>query len=254
MRLLSPSLLLCFLHLPLHISLAQTTATPPVTLECDNTSLTTYLLSLPDLLYANGLTVYEDLLMAVAQSDDGYDKLLELFSAPSVTLLVPTDSAFHDAGIGPPFPSSDPNSSNGNGDGQGKGGIVDVFAFHALQGNWDKMAAGTRGVASTLMTMKEGMGGDGIATTGSGGASASGNGNGGQEAYQAMVLQRGNDDDGKISIRMAVGNGTTWSGPLDMSGHEVLSNLVVMPVDKVSEAMRCEQRELVCTLYTAWEI
>ena len=51
------------------------------------------------------------------------------------------------------------------------------------------------------------------------------------KAFQAIVMQQG--DNGAVSARMAVGNGTTWSNPIDLSKTE-LTNLVILPVDTVS--------------------
>lgn len=234
-----PTIFLLFLATSSTLTLAQS---PPVTLECDNTSLTTYLLSLLDLLYANGLTIYEDLIVALAQTDEGYEKLLDLFAAPSITLLVPTDAAFREAGM--------TTFAGGDDDKGVMGKEVELFVYHALQGGWDKMASGTRGVASTMMTIEEGMGGASASTSnsdsnlvpagvtagkGQGEAQSQGQGqdqaNNGK-AYQAMVLQKPQDQE-KLIIRMAVGNSTTWPGPVDMKGHEILNNLVVLPIDKV---------------------
>lgn len=185
-------------------SLRSSSAQADDHLECDDSTLTTYLVSLIDALYNNGLTTFEQLLANVSQTDSGYALLDSWYSAESLTLLAPTDAAFQSAQIYPPF------------NGMNESSMTDLVALHTLTGTWtyEKLPQGPmHGIAVTELRIKDYMKSD----TDS-------------QARQAMVLQQG--DGGTVSVRIARGNGTTWSGPIDLSGSSI-TNMAVLPVDTV---------------------
>ena len=174
-------------------------------LDCPDGTLTTYLISLIDTLYNNGLTIYEELLAKISETDQGYKLLSSWYSDTSLTLLIPTDSAFQMAGIWGPF--NDQTTQT----------LVDIIALHTLQGTWayeNLPNSPLHGVASTLLSVAE----HANSTTQSG-------------AFQAMVMQQG--DGNAVVVKTAYGNTTTWSGALDLGGTG-LNNMVVLPVDHVS--------------------
>ncbi|RSH88668.1 hypothetical protein EHS25_002895 [Saitozyma podzolica] len=174
-------------------------------IECSDSSLQTYLVSLIDVLYANGLTIYEDLLAEIVQADSGYDLLSSFESATSLTLLVPTDAAFQTAGIWSPFAD------------QGETDLANLVAYHTLSGGWNYSSfpgSPSHGVASTMLGM----------------ASYANDTTSGSEAMQAMILMQG--EGGTIVENSIYGNATTWGNPLDLSGTG-LNNLVILPINTV---------------------
>lgn len=174
-------------------------------IECPDDNLTTYLLALLDKLYDNGLTHFEQLLAKLSESDSGYALLESWHSDETFTLFVPTDSAFQQANVLPPF------------DDQTEQTITDLVAYHAVNGQWtaDKIPEGNeKGIGETQMVMKEHMNSTVEST-----------------AHQAMVMQRG--DNGAISLRLATGNATTWGWQID-TANSVLYNIIIIPVDTVS--------------------
>jgi hypothetical protein len=64
----------------------------------------------------------------------------------------------------------------------------------------------------------------------------SGNDGGSPDTFKGQVLQQG--DEGRVSIRMVVGNSTSWSGTVDLSPYPALSNLRILPVDAVRRFTR----------------
>ncbi|CAD6577846.1 MAG: hypothetical protein TREMPRED_002048 [Tremellales sp. Tagirdzhanova-0007] len=167
-------------------------------------SLSTYLVALIDALYNNGLTTFEQLLASLSETDSGYSLLDSWYSDATFTLLAPTDAAFQAANIYPPF--------------SGMSGLAmtDLVALHTLSGTWtyDNLPdSPMHGIASTSLSIQAYM-----------------NSSTQSPANQALILQQG--DQGDVSVRMVVGNGTTWSGPIDLSG-TALTNIVVLPVDTV---------------------
>jgi hypothetical protein len=182
---------------------AITPALSQTGLECPDGDLQTYLLALIDALYAHGLTGYEDIVVSLSETDAGYQLLESLYTAPLLTILPPVDSALHLAGIQAPYTNL------------GNDTLANLFAFHTLQGDWgyDKLPKGPlKGVANSTLGM-----------TGSDGGSS--------DTFKGQVMQQG--DEGRVSIRMVVGNSTSWSGNIDMSPYPVLSNLRILPVDAV---------------------
>lgn len=188
-------ILLC---LPLALAQAQDN------INCPDTNLATYLVSLIDVVYNNGLTTFEQVLANLSETDSGYALLESIYTESSLTLLPPTDSAFKKAGINPPF------------DELSEWQLTSMVSMHLLQGEWDydKLpAVPMHGVAPTSLKMEDGM-----------------NSSVGSSAFQALTMERG--DGGVVVCRNAVGNGTTWSKAVDLSGTE-LTNLVILPVDTV---------------------
>ena len=173
---------------------------------CDDSGLQTYLLDLIDGAYNNGLTIFEQLIASLSESDAGLALPETLHgSNETFTILAPTDKAFQNAGIGPPFADQGPTY------------LLDLVELHTLSGQWtyDKLPQSpTHAIASTQMGMQAYLNSS-VSTS----------------AKQAMVLQQGNG--GNVVVRMVVGNGTTWSGPLDLSGTSV-DNLIILPIDTVS--------------------
>ena len=196
--------LLRYLLIPLSLAIFSL-AQADDQLVCSDTTLTNYLIALIDALYDNGLTTFEQLLATLSQTDSGYDLLESIYTSSSLTLLAPTDSAFQSANIHPPFSSLN------------KEEMTNLVAVHILQGDWtySKLPQSPQhAIASTELKMIAEM-----------------NSTVNSTANQAMILQQG--DNGAVSVRMAVGNATTWTGPVDLGG-TVLSNLVILPVDTVS--------------------
>jgi len=189
---------------------AITPALSQTDLECPDGDLQTYLLALIDALYAHGLTGYEDIVVSLSETDAGYQLLESLYTAPFLTILPPVDSALHLAGIQAPYTDL------------GNDTLANLFAFHTLQGDWgyDQLPKGPlKGVANSTLGM-----------TGSDGGSS--------DTFKGQVMQQG--DEGRVSIRMVVGNSTSWSGTIDLSPYPVLSNLRILPVDAVSPALLAE--------------
>jgi hypothetical protein len=186
--------------------LPLTSAQAQDTLECPDSTLTTYLLSLIDVLYANGLTTYETLLATISATDSGYTLLESWYSDQTFTLFPPSDSAFQKAGIQPPF------------DNLSEDYLTGLVALHAVGGNWE--------YGNLPESPMHGIGVTQLGLRGWDNSSVS------SEAFQVAVLQQG--DGGCVVSRMVVGNGTTWSGPVDLTGSE-LTNLVVLPIDTVCQ-------------------
>jgi hypothetical protein len=165
-------------------------------LECPDGDLQTYLLALIDALYSHGLTGFEDVLVTLSETDAGYQLLESLYTAPLLTILPPVDSALHLAGIQAPYTNIG-------------------LAYHTLQGEWgyDSLPQGPlKGVANTTLGMTDS---DDGSTT----------------AFKGQVMQQG--DEGRVSIRMVVGNSTSWSGNIDLSPYPVLDNIRILPIDTV---------------------
>lgn len=184
--------------LPALLALAPT-AISQTDLECPDGDLQTYLLALIDALYWNGLTAFEDFIVHLSETDEGYALLEAIYTAPYLTLIPPVDSAFQMAGLQAPYTNV------------GNGSLVDLLAYHTLQGDWgyEKLPPGPmKGVANSSLLFE-----------------------GSQGSYKGQVLQQG--DGGALSVRMAVGNSTSWSGPLDLSPYAVLDNLKIIPIDNV---------------------
>ena len=188
------------------ISIPTTSAQADDQIVCADSTLTTYLVSLIDALYANGLTTFEQLLANVCETDSGYALLDSWYSDQSLTLLPPTDAAFQAANIYPPF------------NGMSEDDMTNLVALHTLTGTWtygNLPQSPMHGIAATQLSIAGHM-----------------NSSVQSQANQAMILQQG--DNGAVSVRMANGNGTTWSGPIDLSASSNLGNLNVLPVDTVS--------------------
>lgn len=76
----------------------------PTEVDCPDTDLATYLISLIDVLYYNGLTISEELIVHLSETDEGYELLEDLYmSSNTLTFLAPTDKACQGANIWPPF-------------------------------------------------------------------------------------------------------------------------------------------------------
>jgi uncharacterized surface protein with fasciclin (FAS1) repeats len=175
-----------------------------VELDCPDTDLTTYLLTLIDTLYANGLTTFEQLIAQVSASDSGYDLLEGWYTGGTITLLVPTDQAFQKANLLPPFDKV-PASS-----------LTDLLALHTLEGDlqFDTLPqAPTHGIGSTRMSMRTHMN----STTVS-------------DANQVMVMQRG--DSGAVTLRLPTGNATSWGWEIP-TANTVIANIIIIPIDTV---------------------
>jgi hypothetical protein len=172
-------------------------------LECPDGDLQTYLIALIDALYGQGLTGFEDIIVTLSETDAGYQLLESLYTAPFLTILPPVDSALQLAGLQAPYTNI------------GNDTLVNLFAYHTVQGDWgyDKLPQGPlKGVANSTLGM-----------TGSDGGSTN--------SFKGQVMQQG--DEGRVSVRMAVGNSTSWSGSIDLSAYPVLDNLRILPVDTV---------------------
>ncbi|WVQ99927.1 hypothetical protein IAU59_007070 [Kwoniella sp. CBS 9459] len=178
-------------------------------LICPDASLTEYLVALIDVLFANGLTVYENLIVHYSELDTGYQFLNDLYtSGEKVTMLVPTDSAWGEAGIWPPFV--------GLTDDWG----VELGELHTLRGdiNYASLPETGHGIASTWLALAN----EYNLTDGSGGSNA----------RQAVALSRSSDN--AVVVDGWWGNASSWSEPVDLSSQgNVLSNLVILPIDQV---------------------
>ena len=171
--------------------------------DCPDSTLTTYLLALLDTLYANGLTHFETLLAAISESDAGYELLESWYTDDKLTLFVPTDAAFQNAGIVPPF------------DTLGADELANIVALHVANGSWPYSSlpqSPNKGIASTLL-----------------GAQRYLNSSVESPAYIPLVLQQGENQ--AISVRLATGNATTWGWQIEGEGE--IDNLVIVPVDTV---------------------
>ncbi|ODN92720.1 hypothetical protein L198_05514 [Cryptococcus wingfieldii CBS 7118] len=179
-------------------------------IECPDTDLTTYLISLIDTLYSNGLTTSEELIVHLSETDAGYELLESLYMADAGTkwtFMAPTDSAWQNAGIYPPF--------SGMGDEYG----ADLMALHALQGTYSASSLSTTsgvGIASTYLLLSSELN---VTSSNS-------------DAYQAVALNKGDDGEAVI-VDGWWGNGTSWSGFVDTSGANGLGNINILPVDTV---------------------
>jgi hypothetical protein len=196
------------LFLPFLATLTPTLVRSQTDIECPDGDLQSYLLALIDALYAHGLTGYEDLVVSLSETDAGYQLLESLYTAPFLTILPPVDSALTLAGIQAPYTNL------------GNYTLANLFAYHTLQGDWgyDKLPQGPlKGVANSTLGM-------------------SGNDGGSPDTFKGQVLQQG--DEGRVSIRMVVGNSTSWSGTVDLSPYPALSNLRILPVDAVRRFTR----------------
>lgn len=183
--------------------LATPTVISQTELECPDGDLQTYLLALVDALYYNGLTVFEDFIVHLSETDEGYQLLEAIYTAPYLTILTPVDSAFQIAGLQAPFANV------------GNGSLVDLMSYHSLQGDWgyDKLPQGPlKGVANSSLIL-------------------SGSTGDAQSTFKGQVLQQG--EGGAVSVRMVVGNSTSWAGSIDLSPYPILDNLRILPVDTV---------------------
>lgn len=185
--------------------------------DCPDSTLTSYLLTLIDTLYANGLTHYESLLATLSESDSGYDLLTSWYSDDSLTLFVPTDAAMQSAGIVPPFDKLTEKE------------ITDMVALHTVSGKWEYgnlPASPAKGFADSLLTLKELMNDTKVDS----------------KAHAPLVLQQA--DQGSMSIRLASGNSTTWGWAIN--GEKENYNLVIIPIDTVSDGRplmtQCDKR------------
>ncbi|OCF42748.1 hypothetical protein I317_03479 [Kwoniella heveanensis CBS 569] len=178
-------------------------------LICPDASLTEYLIALIDVLFANGLTVYENLIVHYSELDNGYQLLHDLYtSGEKVTMLVPTDSAWGEVGIWPPFV--------GLTDDWG----VELGELHALRGDisYASLPESGHNIASTWLSLASeyNLTDDGSISN----------------ARQAVSLAR--SDNNAIVIDGWWGNASSWSGPVDTSSQgSALSNLVILPIDQV---------------------
>ena len=175
-------------------------------IECGDNDLANYLISVIDTTYDNGLTIFEQFITAVVETEAGYAFLESLHDSDEAhTLLAPTDEAFNKVGLAPPF---------GN---MGDQRLADLLSFHILSDTWtyDKLPqTPTHAITSTQLGLKAHL-----------------NRSVNTSAQVAMILQQG--DGGNVAVRLAVGNGTTWDHVLDLSWAGI-TNLVVLPVDTVS--------------------
>ncbi|WVQ74872.1 hypothetical protein IAR50_004479 [Cryptococcus sp. DSM 104548] len=179
-------------------------------IECPDTDLATYLISLIDTLYSNGLTTSEELIVHLSETDAGYELLNTFYTADAGTkwtFMAPTDSAWQAAGIYPPF--------IGMGDEYG----ADLMALHSLQGTYSASSLSSTtgvGIASTYLLL----------------SSEVNDTSSNSDAYQAVVLNNGDDGEAVI-VDGWWGNGTSWSGFVDTSGAQGLDNINILPVDTV---------------------
>ncbi|WWC63230.1 uncharacterized protein I303_105830 [Kwoniella dejecticola CBS 10117] len=174
---------------------------------CPDGSLTDYLTSLLDVLSANGLTTFEQLIVHWSETDMGYEFLHDIYnSGQKLTILVPTNQAFEEVGIVSPF--------NGLTEDWG----TELGELHVLQGEWT--------AASIPQT------GHGVAATSLLLANELNQTDSKSNAYQAAVLQRGKDN--TVIVNGWWGNATSWKGPVDLSSaNGLLDNLVILPIDQV---------------------
>ncbi|WVF72723.1 hypothetical protein IAT40_007541 [Kwoniella sp. CBS 6097] len=183
-------------------------------LICPDASLTEYLIALIDVLFANGLTVYENLIVHYSELDEGYQFLHDLYtSGEKVTMLVPTDSAWGEVGIRPPFV--------GLTDDWG----VELGELHTLRGeiNYASLPENGHTIASTWLSLANEYN-----------LTDDGSGDSVSNARQAVALSRGNAKDNAVVVDGWWGNASSWSGAVDTSSQgNVLSNLVILPIDQV---------------------
>ncbi|OCF76122.1 hypothetical protein I204_03421 [Kwoniella mangroviensis CBS 8886] len=174
---------------------------------CPDGSLTEYLTSMMDVLFANGLTTFEQLIVHWSETDMGYEFLHDLYnSGQKLTVLVPTNDAFQESGIVSPF------------EGLTEDWGTELGELHLLQGEWtyDQIPQSGHAVAATSLLLANELNSTDIQSN----------------AYQAMVLERGNDD--SVIVNGWWGNATSTSGPLDLSGPGgLLDNLFILPIDQV---------------------
>ncbi|WWD19016.1 hypothetical protein CI109_103473 [Kwoniella shandongensis] len=208
--------------LPLVLLLSTPALAQDDQLTCPDANLTEYLISLIDTLYWNGLTTFEEFVVALSETDNGYEYLQSLYtSGQKNTILVPTDAAFQAAGI---WSSSHSNSSSALSAVGNEEWLVDLISLHTLQGDWNPSSIDFQGggggvIASTWLSTKDEMNN----TTSQ------------SQAFQAVVLIKGGDGDGSgLQVDGWWVNGTTWSGPVTNGGSGgVLNNLVLLPIDTV---------------------
>lgn len=187
-------------------------------LICPDVSLQEYLIDLIDVLYANGLTEFEQVLVNLSESDSGYSLLESIYSTSPITLLAPTDSALQKSNLGITNPTSNSKSSTSNHLGADQ--LTDLVALHVLRGTWGYNVLSNspnNGVASSFLSMGGYLN---DTTTGS-------------NAFQVDVLSQANDG-AAVIVEMVSGNATSWNDPLDLSSFSSLGNLVILPVDTVS--------------------
>ncbi|OWZ40945.1 hypothetical protein C351_03411 [Cryptococcus neoformans c8] len=178
----------------------------PTEVDCPDTDLATYLISLIDALYYNGLTISEEFIVHLSETDEGYELLEDFYmNADTWTFLTPTDEAWQTANIWPPFSSMTDHWG------------ADLLALHSLQGEYSPSSVSSQGaeVASTYLEMKDEMN----ATSSD------------SQAYQAVVLYQGNN--GGLVVDGWWGNATSWNGFVDTSSSSGLGNLKILPVDYV---------------------
>ncbi|WWD02516.1 hypothetical protein V865_000556 [Kwoniella europaea PYCC6329] len=123
-----------------------------------------------------------------------------------LTVLVPPNDAFQESGIVSPF------------EGLTEDWGTELGELHLLQGEWtyDQIPQSGHAVAATSLLLANELNSTDIQSN----------------AYQAMVLERGNDD--SVIINGWWGNATSTSGPLDLSGSGgLLDNLIILPIDQV---------------------
>ena len=175
-------------------------------IQCDDSDLTTYLVSTIDACYNNGLTIFEQLIANLSETDDGYTFLESLHESQTFyTILAPTDQAFQAAGINAPFTNL------------GSSQLVDLMSYHTISGQWayGNLPQGPKhGTTSTLLQIKDYMNVTTVNTT----------------LTMGMILEQGSGN--TVSVRYANGNATTWSSTVDLSGTSVW-NLIILPVDQV---------------------
>lgn len=178
----------------------------PTEVDCPDTDLATYLISLINVLYYNGLTISEELIVHLSETDEGYELLEDLYMNADIwTFLAPTDEAWQTANIWPPFSSMTDHWG------------ADLLALHSLQGEYSPSSVPSQGaeVASTYLEMKDEMN----ATSSN------------SQAYQAVVLYQG--DNGGLVVDDWWGNATSWNGFVDTSSSLGLGNLEILPIDYV---------------------
>ncbi|WVW85690.1 hypothetical protein I302_107728 [Kwoniella bestiolae CBS 10118] len=174
---------------------------------CPDGSLTEYLTKMMDVLFSNGLTTFEQLIVHWSETDLGYEFLHDLYnSGQKLTILVPTNEAFQESGIVSPF------------QGLTEDWGTELGELHVLQGEWtyDQIPSTGHAVASTSLLLANEWNATDINSN----------------ANQAMVLERGSDN--TVIVNGWWGNATSWSGPVDLSGAgELLDNVVLLPIDQV---------------------
>ncbi|WWC90753.1 uncharacterized protein L201_005690 [Kwoniella dendrophila CBS 6074] len=196
--------------LTLFSSISITKAQLDEDIICPDGSLSDYLTTFMDALYANGLTTFEQLIVHWSETDSGYEFLYDLYhSNQKLTILIPTNEAFQQNGIISPF------------DGLTEDWGTELGELHILQGDWtyDKLPENGHGVASTSLLI----------------ANELNDTESNSNAYQAMILERSTDN--TININGWWGNSTSISGgPLDTSQQDkngILDNLIILPINQV---------------------